>query len=108
MGMRPRALLALVLAAPSLALQLQLRPTPLRLRGGVQPTMSLTLPVCPASGVLALAAKAGCATAFTQLGLVACFRQSSDPVLKQAPGYSAHQLVALALMIYATTFGLAG
>ena len=68
----------------------------------------IALPVCPAGGVLTLAVKAGCATVLAQLGLVAAFRTSSDPVLKQAPGYVAHQLVALVVMLYATTFGLLG
>ena len=61
----------------------------------------VALPMCPASGVLSLAVKAGCATVLAQLSLVAVFRSSSDPVLKQAPGFAAHKLVALALMLYA-------
>ena len=108
--MRLKAALLPLLLAPSLALHV---PTPrlrshhvqphapaLVMRRSTAPRM-VALPMCPAGGVLSLAVKAGCATVLAQLGLVAAFRSSSDPVLKQAPGYAAHQLVALAVMLYA-------
>ena len=104
-----RAALLTLLATPGLALRVapptpQLRP----LARAQPPSMSLALPGCAASGIFAVAAKAGCATGLAQLGLQTFFAKSSDPVVAQAPGYSAHQLVALVLMLYATTFGLLG
>jgi hypothetical protein len=71
------------------------------MRRSTAPPHMVALPMCPAGGVLSLAVKAGCATVLAQCGLVAAFRSSSDPVLKQAPGYAAHQLVALAMMLFA-------
>ena len=104
-----RAALLTLLATPGLALRVA-PPTPQLwpLARAQPPSMSLALPGCAASGIFAVAAKAGCATGIAQLGLQTFFAKSSDPVLAQAPGYSAHQLVALALMLYATTFGLLG
>ena len=112
--LKAAALLPLLLA-PSLALRVapvpttRLRPNdvqqhaPALVIGGrsTVPPRMVALPMCPASGVLSLAVKAGCATVLAQLSLVAAFRSSSDPVLKQAPGFAAHKLVALALMLYA-------
>ena len=112
---RLQAALLPLLLAPSLALRaapvptMRLRPNdvqqhaPALVIGGrsTAPPRMVALPMCPASGVLSLAVKAGCATVLAQLSLVAVFRISSDPVLKQAPGFAAHKLVALALMLYA-------
>ena len=110
---RLQAALLPLLLAPSLALRAasvpttRLRPNDVQqhapalvMRRSTAPRM-VALPMCPASGVLSLAVKAGCATVLAQLSLVAAFRSSSDPVLKQAPGFAAHKLVALALMLYA-------
>ena len=117
----PLKLALTLLLAPSLALRAAPVPTTrlrphhvqqhvpaLVMRRSTVPPRMVALPMCPAGGVLSLAVKAGCATVLAQLGLVAAFRSSSDPVLKQAPGYAAHQLVALVVMIYATTFGVLG
>ena len=110
--LKAAALLPLLLA-PSLALRVapvpttRLRPNdvqqhaPALVMRSTAPPRMVALPLCPASGVLSLAVKAGCATVLAQLSLVAAFRSSSDPVLKQAPGFAAHKLVALALMLYA-------
>ena len=110
----PLKLALTLLLAPSLALRAAPVPTTrlrshhvqqhapaLVMRRSTAPPRMVALPMCPAGGVLSLAVKAGCATVLAQLGLVAAFRSSSDPVLKQAPGYAAHQLVALAVMLYA-------
>lgn len=70
-------------------------------------TMSL-LPTCAATGVWALAAKAGCVGVLAQCGLTALFKSSKDPVLNTAAGYTAHQVVAFALMIFVSAFGLMG
>jgi len=111
--LKAAALLPLLLA-PSLALRVAPVPTTrlrtndvqqhapaLVMRRSTAPPRMVALPMCPASRVLSLAVKAGCATVLAQLSLVAAFRSSSDPVLKQAPGFAAHKLVALALMLYA-------
>ena len=111
---RLKAALLPLLLAPSLALRVapvpttRLRPNDVQqhapalvMRRSTAPPRMVALPMCPASGVLSLAVKAGCATVLAQLSLVAAFRSSSDPVLKQAPGFAAHKLVALALMLYA-------
>ena len=111
--LKAAALLPLLLA-PSLALRVapvtttRLRPNDVQqhapalvMRRSTASPRMVALPMCPASGVLSLAVKAGCATVLAQLSLVAAFRSSSDPVLKQAPGFAAHKLVALALMLYA-------
>ena len=108
------AMLLTLLLAPGLALRAAPVPTTrlrphhvqqhvpaLVMRRSTVPPRMVALPMCPAGGVLSLAVKAGCATVLAQLGLVAAFRSSSDPVLKQAPGYAAHQLVALVVMLYA-------
>ena len=113
-AMRLKAALLPLLLAPSLALRAAPVPTTrlrshhvqqhapaLVMRRSTASPRMVALPMCPAGGVLSLAVKAGCATVLAQLGLVAAFRSSSDPVLKQAPGYAAHQLVALAVMLYA-------
>ena len=55
-----------------------------------------------------LAAKAGCAGMVTQLGLFTLFKNSGDPILSKAPGYSAHSAIALALMVFCVACGLAG
>ena len=112
--MRLQAALLPLLLAPSLALRAAPVPTTrlrphhvqqhapaLVMRRSTAPPHMVALPMCPAGGVLSLAVKAGCATVLAQCGLVAAFRSSSDPVLKQAPGYAAHQLVALAMMLFA-------
>lgn len=114
-----KAALLPLLLAPSLALRVapvpttRLRPNDVQqhapalvMRRSTAPPRMIALPMCPASGVLSLAVKAGCATVLAQLSLVAAFRSSSDPVLKQAPGFAAHKLVALALMLYAYARGL--
>ena len=72
------------------------------------PTMSLALPTCTAAGVWTLAAKAGCTGLLAQLGLFTLFKNSGDPILSKAPGYSAHSAIALALMVFCVAFGLAG
>ena len=107
-----RLCFCLALLAPTAALRVAPSVAPRaaapRLPRAAAPRQSLVLPACGAAGVLPLAAKAGAVGALAQLGLVGLFRFSSDPVLKQAPGYTAHQIVSFALMVFVSAFGLAG
>lgn len=66
----------------------------------------ISLPTCGAEGVVATAVGAGCVGLLMQLSLFAVFRKSKDPVLSGAPGYSAHQAIALVLMVVVSAFGL--
>ena len=68
----------------------------------------LSLPTCAAGGIWALAAKAGSVGLLAQFGLTALFKASKDPILNESPGYTAHQCVALLLMIFVATYGLVG
>lgn len=71
------------------------------------PAMSIAVPTCTSAGVATVAAAAGGITLLSQISLWALFKRSKDPVLSSAPGYTAHQVVALILMILVTTLGFA-
>ena len=106
-----RGALLLLLLSPGSALSIRIapavrRPTLTVLR--TKAPTNLALPTCTAAGVVTVAARAGIAGAIAQCGLWAIFQKSSDPILCRAPGYSAHSALALCLMVFCATFGLAG
>ena len=67
----------------------------------------IALPTCSAAGIWGVAAGAGAVAAASQLGLVAAFRRSNDRILSSAPGYVAHQVVALGFMLFPPCVGCA-
>jgi len=81
--------------------------TPIPMRAAL-PSLSFALPTCAAEGVLSLAIKSGCVGVAAQLGLGAFFKASHDPVLNEAPHYTAHQIVAFALMVFVSALGAFG
>jgi len=86
-------------------------PIPLAMRPSLKPPLKMSISLAPAlaaTGVWKVAASAGCLGALAQLGLYKAFQASPDPVLAAAPGYSAHQAIAFALMVAVSLYGLAG
>jgi len=73
----------------------------------IAPTMSIAVPTCTSAGVATVAVAAGGITLLSQISLWAFFQRSKDPVLNAAPGYTAHQIIALALMVLVTALGFA-
>ena len=69
---------------------------------------TLSLPACAAGGAVPVAITAGAAGLLAQLGLTAAFRAVADPILAEAPAYTAHQVVSFCLMLFVSVFGLAG
>ena len=55
-----------------------------------------------------VAITAGAAGLLAQLGLTAAFSATSDPILAEAPAYTAHQVVSFCLMLFVSVFGLVG
>ena len=80
---------------------------PLSLSRGMSPQMAL-LPSCTAAGVASVAVTSGCIGLMAQVALTFFFKQSKDPFLSRAPGYAAHQAIALLLMSIVSAFGLVG
>ena len=70
--------------------------------------MLLSLPACAAGGAVPVAAAAGAAGLLAQLGLTAIFSSIADPILAEAPAYTAHQVVSFCLMLFVSVFGLVG
>jgi len=70
--------------------------------------LMLPLPTATADSVLAVAGISGGLAIAAQLGLVAVFKRAKGkPWLSEAPGYVAHQAVALVFMAIATLVGTA-
>eukprot|EP00962_Isochrysis_galbana_P047338 scaffold19286_cov146-Isochrysis_galbana.AAC.1 len=84
-------------------------PTHSPMRTPASATMALVLPPIPtatADSVLAVAGVSGGIAVALQLGLVALLKQAKGkPWLSDAPGYVAHQLIALVFMLIATVVG---